>query len=174
MSDPNEKQKCEACNGSGVVPSDTIAGMTHDCPDCAPRGGATAPLDGSAAEVKPDTGHAEADRVIGRLASSDPDFDDCTDAAVLIRQLVVEHRGPDGFATWKDAAVAERLKARDAASRVAELERALRCYGQHHSNCKSWLHVGTPGNYECTCGLRTALSKGAQKENSNEVRRGEP
>lgn len=57
-----------------------------------------------------DTGNPEADSVINRLMSDDPDFDDCTNAAVLIRKLVAEHRGPDGFATWKDAAIAERLK----------------------------------------------------------------
>jgi hypothetical protein len=59
---------------------------------------------------RPDTGHAEADRIIGRLASSDPDFDDCTDAAVLIRRLVADAKGPDGYATWKDAAIAERVR----------------------------------------------------------------
>ena len=69
-------------------------------------------------DVLADTGHPEADRLIGRLTSADPDFDDCTDAAVLIRQLVAEHRGPDGYATWKDAAVAERQK-RVAAERPA-------------------------------------------------------
>jgi hypothetical protein len=62
------------------------------------------------AQAAGDTGNAEADRVLDRLASSDPDFDDCTAAAVLIRKLVVEHKGPEGFATWKDAAIAERLK----------------------------------------------------------------
>jgi hypothetical protein len=61
-------------------------------------------------DVAADTGHAEADRVIARLASSDPDFDDCTDAAVLIRKLVVELKGPSGYATWKDAAIDERLR----------------------------------------------------------------
>ena len=61
-------------------------------------------------DVLADTGHPEADRLIGRLTSADPDFDDCTDAAVLIRQLVIEHRGPDGYVTWKEAAVAERQK----------------------------------------------------------------
>ena len=60
--------------------------------------------------VQPDTGHPEADRVLGRLASSDPDFDDCTAAAALIRRLVCDAKGPDGFATWKDAAIAERMK----------------------------------------------------------------
>lgn len=57
-----------------------------------------------------DTGNPEADRIINRLMSDDPDFDDCIEAATFIRKLVVEHRGPDGFATWKDAAIAERLK----------------------------------------------------------------
>jgi hypothetical protein len=53
------------------------------------------------------TGHAEADRLIGRLMSSDPDFQDCADAARLIQR---EIKGPDGFATWRDAATAERIK----------------------------------------------------------------
>lgn len=53
------------------------------------------------------TGHAEADPIIGRLMSSDPDFQDCADAARLIQQ---EIKGPDGFATWRDAAIAERIK----------------------------------------------------------------
>lgn len=57
-----------------------------------------------------DTGHAEADRVINRLGSSDPDFDDCAAAVALIRTLIANMKGPDGFATWKDAAVAERLR----------------------------------------------------------------
>ena len=53
-----------------------------------------------------DAGNTDADRLIGRLLSSDPDFEDCTAAANLIRELT--ENGPDGFATWKDAAVAER------------------------------------------------------------------
>lgn len=61
-------------------------------------------------EYPADTGNPEADRIIGRLASSDPDFDDCADAAALIFKLVAEHKCPDGYATWKDAAVAERLR----------------------------------------------------------------
>jgi lysozyme family protein len=56
-----------------------------------------------------DTGNTDADRIIGRLSSSDPDFDDCIDAVAFIRKLVAEHKGPDGFATWKDAAIHERI-----------------------------------------------------------------
>lgn len=57
-----------------------------------------------------DTGRVEVDRLIGRLTSSDPDFEDCTAAALLLRRLVLEEiNGPKGYATWKDAAVAERL-----------------------------------------------------------------
>ena len=59
--------------------------------------------------VNGDTGNADADRVIGRLMSSDPNFDDCESAAILIRRLVCESDGPKGYATWKDAAIAERL-----------------------------------------------------------------
>ena len=54
------------------------------------------------------TGNPEADRVLGRLNSSDPGFDDCAEAAALIYKLVSEIKGPDGFATWKDAAIAAR------------------------------------------------------------------
>lgn len=57
-----------------------------------------------------DTGNPEADRIINRLMSDDPDFDDCVEASIFIRKLVCEHCGPDGFPTWKDAAIAERLK----------------------------------------------------------------
>jgi len=55
------------------------------------------------------TGNNEADKVINRLNSSDPDFDDCAAAVALIYKLVAENKGPDGFATWKDAAIASRL-----------------------------------------------------------------
>ena len=56
---------------------------------------------------QPATGHDEADRIVARLLSSDPDFNDCNDAAALIQR---EIKGPDGFATWRDAAIAERIK----------------------------------------------------------------
>lgn len=51
----------------------------------------------------------EAQRVLNRLDSSDPDFNDCADAAALIIRMLAERQGPDGYATWKDAAIAERL-----------------------------------------------------------------
>ncbi|WP_321814615.1 MULTISPECIES: hypothetical protein [unclassified Paraburkholderia] len=38
------------------------------------------------------TGVAEVDRIVNRLMSSDPQFDDCADAADLIRRLVKEHQ----------------------------------------------------------------------------------
>ena len=59
----------------------------------------------------PATGNPEADRVLGRLNSSDPGFDDCAEAAALIYKLVSEIKGPGGFATWKDAAIAARGQA---------------------------------------------------------------
>lgn len=66
-------------------------------------------------ETETDTGNAQADRIINRLESSDPDFDDCVNAVAFIRRLVAEHKGPDGFATWKDAAIHERqLRGADA------------------------------------------------------------
>lgn len=69
-----------------------------------------APVPRQAEAVPSDTGNAEADRLINRLMSADPEFDDCADAAAFIRRLVVEHRGPDGFETWKDAAIDEKMK----------------------------------------------------------------
>ena len=68
----------------------------------------------------PATGNPEADRVLGRLNSSDPEFDDCAEAAALIYKLVAEIKGPDGFATWKDAAIAARGAAQAAPAPVAE------------------------------------------------------
>ncbi|MCL6470123.1 MAG: hypothetical protein I4O48_17660 [Ralstonia sp.] len=53
-------------------------------------------------------GDEEVQRVLNRLNSSDPEFDDCADAAALITRMAAEMKGPDGFATWKDAALAER------------------------------------------------------------------
>lgn len=55
-------------------------------------------------------GGDEVQRVLSRLNSSDPDFDDCASAAALIIRMAEEMKGPDGFETWKDAALAERAK----------------------------------------------------------------
>lgn len=68
------------------------------------------PAAATAQEPVADTGSAEADRIIGRLMSADPDFDDCTAAAAFIRRIVAEHKGPEGFATWREAAIAERVR----------------------------------------------------------------
>jgi hypothetical protein len=46
----------------------------------------------SGGEVAGDTGNAEADRLINRLMSSDPDFDDCADAAAFIRRAALATR----------------------------------------------------------------------------------
>lgn len=59
------------------------------------------------AQPEGNTGHAEADRLIGRLMSSDPDFEDCRLAAELIQR---EIKGPDGYNTWREAAIAERQR----------------------------------------------------------------
>jgi hypothetical protein len=56
------------------------------------------------------TGIPDADRVLARLSSSDPDFDDCAAACALIYRLCHEIKGPDGYATWKDAATDERVR----------------------------------------------------------------
>lgn len=52
----------------------------------------------------------EAHKIIGRLMSSDVSFEDCTEAADFIRRIAADQSGPDGFSTWKDAAIAERVK----------------------------------------------------------------
>jgi hypothetical protein len=88
-----------------------------------------------------DTGNAEADRIIGRLSSSDPDFDDCIDAVAFIRKLVAEHKGPDGFATWKDAAIAERMQ------RVELGRAASRYMACRESAIERWLFA-TPEEYD--------------------------
>src|ERR1044072_2234893 len=75
----------------------------------------------------PDTGNAEADRIINRLSSSDPDFDDCIDAVAFIRKLVAEHKGPEGFATWKDAALDERHRRLAAEKRSEERRVGKEC-----------------------------------------------
>jgi hypothetical protein len=67
----------------------------------------------------------EADRVLDRLNSSDPDFDACAAAAALIYKLVSQVQGPPGFATWQDAAVDERMRRIALAARLAEAEREL-------------------------------------------------
>lgn len=80
-----------------------------------------------------DTGHAEADRLIGRLMSADPDFDDCEDAALLIRRLAIEGIGPEGFPTWKDAAIAERTRRAKICSGIQQLIADLREKPWHQS-----------------------------------------
>lgn len=93
---------------------------------------------GDPRDVLSDTGHKEADRLIGRLTSADPDFDDCTDAAALLRRLVLEEiKGPDGYATWKDAAIAERLAraaARPTNAIVAMAREGLEVYSGPNMN----------------------------------------
>lgn len=61
----------------------------------------------------------EAERVLSGLKSHTPGFDAVADAAALIYRFVSEHRGPDGFATWKEAAVAERVRRVKAEARAA-------------------------------------------------------
>lgn len=75
----------------------------------------------------PDTGNAEADQIINRLSSSDPEFDDCIDAVAFIRKLVAEHKGPEGFATWKDAALDERHRRLAAEKRLRDTSKELIC-----------------------------------------------
>lgn len=40
-------------------------------------------------DIPSNTGHPQIDRLIGRLTSADPDFDDCTEAALLLREFAV-------------------------------------------------------------------------------------
>lgn len=68
----------------------------------------------------------EADRVLDRLNSSDPDFDACAAAAALIYKLVSQVQGPPGFATWQDAAVDERMRRIALAARQSQSGGILR------------------------------------------------
>ena len=109
---------CQRCGGSGEIRigHHDMPDEIYDCPDCSEIWVAlTGATDQPHAALEPCNPHdpdifAEAARVLNRLNSDDPDFDDCAYAAALIHRFVDEHRGPDGFATWKDAAVAERLR----------------------------------------------------------------
>jgi hypothetical protein len=97
-------------------------------------------------DIEADTGNEEVDRVLRRLASSDPDFDDCMDAAVLIRKLEAEHRGPSGFATWKDAAFAERLKhSPSGVALTSDMREALEAGADALQRQAQYVH---PGSYE--------------------------
>lgn len=80
------------------------------------------------AERLPVNWMAEVERVICRMNSSDPDFDDCADAVALIIRLTAEVTGPKGYATWKDAAVAERIRA----NRVLEDAARYRWLAKEH------------------------------------------
>lgn len=134
---------------------------------------ATVP-DGSEGEAFWTTGHADADRLIGRLLSDDPDFDDCTEAAVLLRKLVLEEiKGPDGHATWKDAAIAER--AARAQAPVADQPAEPSPAGM---TCAQWINtalaeldgVDTDDENNCLSAARSALTKAlaaAPKGDSN-------
>ena len=69
---------------------------------------ATPAVDYTAQQQAEPVGDEEVQRVLNRLNSSDPEFDDCADAAALIVRMATEMKGPDGYATWKAAAIAER------------------------------------------------------------------
>ncbi len=76
---------------------------------------------GDPRDVPVDTGNPGIDRVLSRLASADPDFSGIQDAAVLLRRLAADAKGPDGYETWKDAAIAERARAASQAQEIAAL-----------------------------------------------------
>lgn len=76
--------------------------------DAAGRAVEAALRDAPQTEPTERTGNPEVDRVLDRLDSSDPDFDDCAAAAALIYKLEIANRGPEGFATWKEAVMHER------------------------------------------------------------------
>ncbi|ANA32274.1 hypothetical protein [Ralstonia mannitolilytica] len=87
------RAKCDVCPGTAATGGDW---------PCAKKAAKRAAQSGQ------QVGDAEVQRVLNRLNSSDPDFDDCAAAAALIVRMATEMKGPDGYATWKDAAVAER------------------------------------------------------------------
>lgn len=66
-----------------------------------------APAAAGAIDARGQEVRSEAQRIVDRLMSDDPDFADCEAAAKFIRENI---EGPTGYATWKDAAVAERVR----------------------------------------------------------------
>lgn len=103
----------------------------------------------------PDTGNAEADQIINRLSSSDPEFDDCIDAVAFIRKLVAEHKGPEGFATWKDAALDERHRRLAAEKRLRDTSKELICAVSEQSDQQDAANGAMGERAECPqCGAR--------------------
>lgn len=119
-----------------------------------------------------ETGNAEADRIIGRLSSADPDFEDCADAVALIHRLVAEHKGPDGFATWKDAAIAERMKRAIPADQsgsaqvvafdvIGYLDEACEKALEHASDCRNIMVIPSGAMVRIVENLRAKLARPA-------------
>jgi hypothetical protein len=108
------------------------------------------------AEIEAAHQAAEVQRVIGRLSSSDPDFDDCADAVALLLSLQAEKIGPQGYATWQDAALAERLarvSMRPSAAVVAIAREGLEVYSgpnmNEHKVCAELVRIADiPSNKE--------------------------
>ena len=121
-----------------------------------------------AGEYPADTGNPEADRIIGRLASSDPDFDDCADAVALIHKLVAEIKGPDGFDTWKDAAIADRA----ASSVYSRSMNLVRVFWQQHTQADALSMSMDELHADAELVIRAARSAPAQAEAP--VQAGEP
>ncbi|BAU40140.1 hypothetical protein [Ralstonia phage RSP15] len=67
----------------------------------------------------------EAERVMGHLDT--PDFNVCVDACTLIHKLLQQIKGPEGYDTWYDAAVAERLRRVQAEEEARKARGALSC-----------------------------------------------
>lgn len=99
--DPTQPAYCEIKTLEGVMRADQgdwiirgIKGEMYPCkPDIfeatySPASPAPVSVQEGQGGLTESTGNAEADRIIWRLMSSDPEFDDCEDAAKLIRELV--------------------------------------------------------------------------------------
>ncbi len=54
------------------------------------------------------------------------------------------------------------IECADLRAQLRASREALAKYGKHANDCRSWGHVGTPGNYRCTCGLDAALQSTPQ------------
>lgn len=107
------------------------------------------------------TGDVAADRIINRLNSSDPDFDDCADAVAWIYRAASDR--PDGFTSWKDAAIHER-------ARRVEMERAAPPADARDAECPNCkgsgemavLVGGGPDAYETPVNCPKCAGTGAQ------------
>jgi hypothetical protein len=110
-----------------------------------------------------DTGNPDADRIIDRLLSDDQNFTDRLNATVFIRRMIAEHRGPDEFPTWKDAAIAERVRRVKA---MSDGEKNARAYLQELVTALDGAFVSS---WQTTAAWQTQLDAARQYLHDNPI-----